>query len=888
MPKHALRGAPLYVGGGKEEADVAPVFQGKQCHAWHAHDGNNPTSVHVEDPVLAAEMDGLCSLLYDSWGGDPPLGRDDMLLFESWRCRTLAMRALGVHGDRRGKQCSTSLHCIASTDANVSAPAGKFNISKLGDASTDSIIPTDHCGYSGVACLKGAMRHQAELRRVGFKLVKEALPTGVPMDLVERTAWSECLAFFCKQEFFQKGKCTSPSDRSGISSILRPVALPALVDRLSLRLWFLSPVWASAGPVGNYPPCNQMPGWLSFFCEEIGAFFLFLLLHMRLVLQQGDPQYLHLTDKEWNARFKHVSWLLSSQGPVRAFSYISPVASEMKGSQEARSVELCTNSEKSVLLGCTQGSDGLIPSFEDIEPANSFHFPPNKRTCPHEYWLLYDRVRYSWLVCDETAVIGSFPVLETDTPTDGYSLKILSSLESGNGAPNGKYRRPGGSLVRAAQKDALRFLTILGATNYISDLDVEDTFLTDLLNRLEISCTATTTSASNADRSNVHFSTPISGNKLEEGKRKTEASICSNDSSPTPSDIPCPGKPPEKQSAQLLEPSPSQWEQSMARWADFRLQEFNGEEPMQKRRSHQPVQIVENATVKSMEGMSENRATRVHTVDSCRAVVSHNRKLTPPAGSCRGAAGNKEDACDKGAPLPLHGSDELGRQGYRGPNVLPFKEIRGHNDTVVESESSLTTENTTSTGRLGRETNGRKYMAHRHSKRCQPETESKGLDVKRAKRLRGEEGEPTIKHKDDRTTQEQKEVKRLLGSQLDRMEISGGRVLIGLRHRNTLIDRRLTAFARAFFRSNEERKPDAENGSVGGPVTLQQCVRALQKYMAEHCKPLKKAYVCDSTLKDLTGKESLPQRKDALVYTLKSLHLIEYFMIDPRELRGTG
>ncbi|KAL8448623.1 hypothetical protein Emed_003624 [Eimeria media] len=344
----------------------------------------------------------LCDLLYTSWGGAPPFSASDMQMYERWRCRTLALRSFS----------SSNEECVGQEEEEEL---------KRGVEKPDKI-------------------EEEEARRAeGFVLLRRCLPRGLPMDLVERTAWAECFSFFCKRECLGGFRSAN-----GAACALQPVSLPTLVARLAHRLWFLLPGGPHffPGSLGGASLLDVLPPWVSFLCEELAAFFMFVLLHMKALIKDGTGVYVHLTDREWSARFRQVKWLLSLDCP--------PPSSPPPSSLNEEDVDVHASDAVFPVKGGKHYLD--LPPLECIDTSLSEHFPTNPDSAPHSFWLLFDRRALSWVVCTESYALRRFPVYDGERPPS-----------PGAPASKQKRRRPLPSLVDAAREDALRYLCMLGA-----------------------------------------------------------------------------------------------------------------------------------------------------------------------------------------------------------------------------------------------------------------------------------------------------------------------------------------------------------------------------------------------------------------------------------------
>ncbi|OEH75092.1 hypothetical protein cyc_03228 [Cyclospora cayetanensis] len=430
-------------------------------------------------PPRGADPFPLFSLLYASWGGAPPFGAADMMMYERWRCRTLALRAFTSPAtlERRSERGAPSA---------APPPEGPSTCDSAGGAG--GCLASKGCRQ----CAKmGGIEEEAARRAEGFALLRQCLPPGIPMELVERTAWSECLSYFCKRETSCRLQW-SGSSRAAESAFKEssgcfsqpPVSLPYLVARLAHRLWYLLPgssVFFVAS-VGGAGVLELLPPWFSFLCEEIVAFFLFVLLHMKALIGGENGAYVHLTDREWTSRFRQLRWLLSCcpvEEPLRPAlcSSLAPAQHHAEGSKAEAQGELPRlEGGRNLARRGASPLDGSLPPLDCIDASLTEYFPMNPRSAPHAFWLLFDRENLLWTVTTESYAVRSFPVLASDAVEGPLpeEEQRRGSLDGGRhgasenfataSSPKGKpKRKPLPSLVDAAREDALRFLCLLGA-----------------------------------------------------------------------------------------------------------------------------------------------------------------------------------------------------------------------------------------------------------------------------------------------------------------------------------------------------------------------------------------------------------------------------------------
>lgn len=728
----------------------------------------------------------LCSLLYYSWGGAPPFGAADMQMYERWRCRTLALRSLS------------------------SLSSGSAEVSCAGTAVPASGAPSD----------KLDRIEEEEARRAeGFALLRRCLPTDLPMDLVERTAWTECLSYFCKRE-------SSRRFRNGNSSSiisLEPVSLPSLVARLAHRLWFLLPggahfFSASSGGAGLL---EVLPPWVSFFCEELAAFFLFVLLHMRAIIKAEHGVYVHLTDREWSARFRQLKWLLSVDClPPSPFTSV-PLGAQRSTETEKVAEAIATENKKGSAFPF-RGEEAHIdfPPVECIDTSLSEHFPMNPQSAPHSFWLLFDRRSLSWVVCTESYALRSFPVLNREGDPRVVPSEEASTATS-DGSPSAKQKKkPLPSLVDAAREDALRFLCLLGAvppgtlsgnTNYLYSLQSEAEFAEGV---------------------------PL---LQQQQSLPCEAAHDWVDANPMHSEVDPMGGP-----------------------------------------SDGPVE--EDRTRGDFEG---SRVADAYPPEEATKAVQQLQALLPvleeeEVGEVGGPLGwplVEPTGEPEGAP-PLSGSSRQGEHRAASDIEKQVQALDGPLSPEDErSRKTSAAEGNPSTRALQKR-QGRKQEPQDRRKRRKRQEQQREQHQERTQKEQRPQQEEEQQEKQRQQQQQPPGLQRLLDGLLQggKKEFCGGRVLVGLRHRNGLLDARLVAFCRSYFSGNKV-------GNNNEHLTEPECVAAVQGYMQQHCERQKKIYVCDDKLRLLTGKERLPHQREALAKALKTAGLIEHFMIDPRDLK---
>ncbi|KAL8454412.1 hypothetical protein Emag_001439 [Eimeria magna] len=742
----------------------------------------------------------LCDLLYTSWGGAPPFSASDMQMYERWRCRTLALRSFS-----------------SSNEESLEEDKLKRGVEK-----PDKI-------------------EEEEARRAeGFVLLRRCLPRGLPMDLVERTAWAECFSFFCKRECLGGFRGATRA-----ACALQPVSLPTLVARLAHRLWFLLPGGPHffSGSLGGASLLDVMPPWVSFLCEELAAFFMFVLLHMKALIKDGTGVYVHLTDREWSARFRQVKWLLSLDCPPPS----SPPPSSLVTALNEEAVDV--HASDAVFPGRGGKLYLGLPPLECIDTSLSEHFPTNPDSAPHSFWLLFDRRALSWVVCTESYALRRFPVYDGEGPPSP-------------GAPGSKQkrRRPLPSLVDAAREDALRYLCMLGALPP-SSLSGNTHYLFSLRSEAEEEEEVASVEEQQQPQQQL---------LLSEGTRE-----CITDASTIHSELTPKVALPSIAAAAALNGHKRRLSEGLATLdalspgssltaAILAASRLQGLQP-EATATDTAAAAVTAAAADEVEELEHEAPSRA----ACSPTAAVRQNFAPHR--------HREQAA-------VESDSEADVQVLESP-LTEEEEEEGEKPSENEERSSL---------RKGapqkRKSNLQQTTEPRHKRSKQPGTHHQHQQQKQQMQQHWQQQgkqkskKPQVQPKDKASQQQQQQhypgLQRVIDGLLQggQKELCGGRVLVGLRHRNGLLDKKLVSFCRSHTQTNA-----SEGGSKH--LTEHDCLGAIQMYMQQNCEKQKKAYICDASLRALTNRERLPFQREALSKALKAAGLIEHFMIDPRDLR---